>query len=72
MAISQQNYAEAAKAAAGSPGNLIRNEQTINALKAMPAPQTGGPQPILLYFITLLELVKLNEIETMELCRPVL
>lgn len=38
----------------------------------MPAPSTGGPQPILLYFITLLELVKLNEIETMELCRPVL
>lgn len=38
----------------------------------MPAPAGGGPQPVLVYFITLLEMVKLNEIETMELCRPVL
>lgn len=72
MALASQNYQDAAKAAAASPGALIRNEATITALKAMPAPAGGGPQPILVYFITLLEMVKLNEIETMELCRPVL
>lgn len=38
----------------------------------MPAPPQGGPQPILVYFSTLLERVKLNEIETLELSRAVL
>jgi clathrin heavy chain len=38
----------------------------------MPPPPQGGPQPILIYFITLLETCKLNEIESLELCRPVL
>jgi clathrin heavy chain len=33
---------------------------------------TGGPQPILVYFSTLLETTKLNEIESIELARPVL
>lgn len=38
----------------------------------MPAPPQGGPQPILIYFSTLLETVTLNEVESLELARPVL
>jgi len=32
----------------------------------------SGPQPILIYFSTLLETTKLNEIESVELVKPVL
>jgi clathrin heavy chain len=39
-------------------------------LKSLPG--TGGPQPIIVYFSTLLESTKLNEIESIELARPVL
>lgn len=48
----------------------MRNQDTINRLKALPS--TGGPQPIIVYFSTLLEATKLNEIESIELARPVL
>lgn len=35
-------------------------------------PPQGGPQPILIYFSTLLETVTLNQAESLELCKPVL
>lgn len=64
------DFAGAAKVAAGSPGDLIRNQDTINKFKSLP--QTGGPQPILIYFSTLLESVQLNSVESIELVKPVL
>jgi clathrin heavy chain len=35
-------------------------------------PSQGGPQPIIVYFSTLIDATKLNEIESIELARPVL
>ena len=50
----------------------MRNSDTINKFKSLPVPPQGGPQPILTYFSTLLETTTLNEIESVELVRPVL
>jgi len=68
--LAMGDYAGAARVAKDAPGTLLRNQETINKLKSIPA--TGGPQPIIVYFSTLLETTKLNEIETIELARPVL
>jgi clathrin heavy chain len=64
------DYAGAARTAAQSPS--LRTTETINKFKAIPVGPQGGPQPILIYFSTLLETVTLNEAESLELCRPVL
>lgn len=65
------DYGNAAKIASMSPGTLLRNNETIQKFKGLP--QTPGqPQPLLLYFQKLLEKGKLNKLETMELCGPVL
>jgi hypothetical protein len=64
------DYAGAAKVAKDAPGTLLRNQDTINKLKGIPS--TGGPQPIIVYFSTLLETTQLNEIESVELAKPVL
>ena len=64
------DYAGAAKVAKDAPGTLLRNQDTINKLKGLPS--TGGPQPIIVYFSTLLETTQLNEIESVELAKPVL
>ena len=64
------DYAGAAKCARDAPGTLLRNQDTINKLKSLPS--TGGPQPIIVYFSTLLESTRLNEIESIELAKPVL
>jgi clathrin heavy chain len=68
--LAMGDYAGAARVAKDAPGTLLRNQDTINKLKSIPA--TGGPQPIIVYFSTLLETTKLNEIESLELARPVL
>jgi len=68
--LAMGDYAGAARVAKDAPGTLLRNQDTINRLKALPS--TGGPQPIIVYFSTLLEATKLNEIEPIELARPVL
>lgn len=64
------DYAGAAKVARDAPGTLLRNSDTITKFKGLQAP--SGPQPILIYFSTLLETTKLNEIESIELAKPVL
>ena len=71
MALLSGDYAGAARIAAKSPGALIRNQDTINKFKQLPQ-IPGQPQPLLIYFQTLLEKGKLNKLETMELCQPVL
>lgn len=64
------DYPGAARVARDAPGTLLRNQDTINKFKQLQA--QSGPQPILIYFSTLLETTKLNEIESLELARPVL
>ena len=68
--LAMGDYVNAAKVAKDAPGTLLRNQDTINRLKSLPS--TGGPQPIIVYFSTLLEATKLNEIESIELAKPVL
>ena len=65
------DYQNAAKIASMSPGTLLRNEQTIQKFKGFPQ-MPGQPQPLLIYFQKLLERGKLNKLETLELCGPVL
>jgi len=65
------DYVGAARIAADSPGNSIRNADTIQKFKNAPG-QPGQPQPILQYFSTLLEKTKLNALESVEIVGPVL
>lgn len=67
----QGNFKDAAKVAAESPGGALRNVQTIQKFQALPA-QPNQPSPLLQYFGILLEKGKLNKVESLELCRPVL
>ena len=65
------DVAGAAKLAAGSPQGILRTPATIQRFQAIPGAQ-GQPQPVFQYFHALLEKGKLNEMESMELARPVL
>lgn len=60
------NYLEAAKVCRDTPGDTLRNIETINMFKAA----QGNPQPILIYFQTIMEKGKLNHIETIEIVKP--
>jgi clathrin heavy chain len=68
--LASGDYAGAAKVASTAPGELLRNQETINKFKSLPT--TGGPLPIMVYFSTLLQSTKLNALESVELARPVL
>lgn len=61
----------AARLAAASPQGLLRTPQTIQRFQQMPS-QPGQPQPVFQYFSILLEKGKLNQLESIELARPVL
>ena len=60
----------AAQLAADAPNNLLRSPEVIARFQAAPA-QLGQPAPILLYFATLLERIKLTAVESIELARHV-
>lgn len=60
----------AAKLVASS-GGALRTPTTIARFQQIPA-QPGQPQPVFMYFSTLLESGKLNEQESIELAKPVL
>ncbi|KAI9064179.1 clathrin heavy chain [Trametes sanguinea] len=64
-------YGEAAKIAANSPRGILRTAQVIESFKSAPSPP-GGLSPILQYFGILLEKGELNQLESIELARPVL
>ncbi|KAH9935862.1 clathrin heavy chain [Epithele typhae] len=64
-------YSEAAKIAANSPRGILRTAQVIESFKQAPSPP-GGLSPILQYFGILLEKGELNQLESLELARPVL
>ena len=67
--ISSCSIKEAAKYAAESPDGVLRTAETIRKFQGLAAPE-GGASPILQYFQTLLEVGKLNALETTELARP--
>ena len=68
-AFQMGNYAEAAKVAAST--SALRTSETIQRLQA--APVAAGQQSALLqYFSILLEKSKLNKLEAIELCKPVI
>lgn len=69
--LQQGNYKEASRVAAESPGAVLRNATTIEKLKNIPG-VPNQPSPLLQYFGVLLERGRLNKIESLELCRPVL
>lgn len=56
---------------AGSSGNALRTPEIIARFQQLPA-QPGQPQPVFVYFSTLLESGPLNEQESIELTKPVL
>jgi len=64
-------HQEAMELAAASPKGALRTLDTINQFKAVPPP-AGGTAPLLAYFSLLLKKGKLNQIESIELARPVL
>jgi clathrin heavy chain len=73
MSLASNDYAGAARAARDAPGTLLRNSDTINKFKALPPAPGATQQPIMIYFSTLLEGgITLNEVESIELARPVL
>ena len=55
------DYGNAARIASMSPGNLLRNQETIAKFKSLPQ-NPGQPQPLLIYFQKLLEKGKLNKL----------
>merc|ERR1719181_2368218 len=64
------DYKGAAGIAAQCKSGLLRTPETIQQFKSVQA-QPGQPSPLLAYFSTLLEYGKLNALESVELCRPV-
>ena len=73
MALASSDYAGAAKVAKDAPGTLLRNVETINKFKSLPPAPGATQQPIMIYFSTFLESgATLNEVESVELARPVL
>ncbi|KAJ1426287.1 hypothetical protein B484DRAFT_397626 [Ochromonadaceae sp. CCMP2298] len=61
----------AAKVAAESPKGLLRTPATIMRFQQVP-PVAGQPQPVFQYFSVLLEKGKLNQLESVELAKPVI
>jgi hypothetical protein len=63
--MQQGNYQEAAKIAAQTPGDTLRNINTINMFKQL----QGNPQPVLIYFQTMMTQGKLNKVESIEMAQ---
>ena len=65
------NYLEAAKVSASSPKGILRTLQIMRMFMQVPV-QPGQNSALLQYFGILLELGKLNEHESIEICKPVI
>ena len=63
--MQQGNYQEAAKIVAQTPGDTLRNINTINMFKQL----QGNPQPVLIYFQTMMTQGKLNKVESIEMAQ---
>ena len=66
--LDNNDVAGAAKLAAESP--QLRTLETVQRFQQIPGPR--GREPVFMYFHALLEKGKLNQMESMELARPVL
>ena len=64
--MQQGNYQEAAKIVAQTPGDTLRNSNTINMFKQL----QGNPAPIMIYFQTMMSQGRLNKIESVEMATP--
>ena len=62
------NYQEAAKIVAQTPGDTLRNINTINMFRQL----QGNPNPILIYFQTMMNQGKLNKVESCEMAKPLI
>lgn len=69
QSLASGQYQAAVKIAASSA--QLRTPETINRLKNLPVP-AGQPAPILQYLVYLLDRGSLNEVESMELVRPLI
>ncbi|CAM9577248.1 unnamed protein product [Chrysoparadoxa australica] len=69
--LSANDLNGAARLAGDSPNGILRTPATIQRFQQIPA-QPGSPPPIFQYFYVLLEKGKLNQMESIELARPVL
>ena len=69
--ISAGDIQGAARVAASSPNGALRTPSTIMRFQQVP-PVAGQPQPVFQYFSVLLERGKLNHLESVELCKPVI
>lgn len=65
------DIAGAAKVAAESPRGMLRTQDTIQKFQRLQQ-QPGQPAPVLQYFQALLQMGKLNAVESVELARPVI
>jgi clathrin heavy chain len=65
-------YPEAAKVAALAPKGILRTAATITRFQQVQTPAGATSPPLLQYFGILLDQGKLNKLESLELCRPVL
>eukprot|EP01025_Chloroclados_australasicus_P037130 TRINITY_DN3781_c1_g3_i1.p1 TRINITY_DN3781_c1_g3~~TRINITY_DN3781_c1_g3_i1.p1 ORF type:complete len:1706 (-),score=246.11 TRINITY_DN3781_c1_g3_i1:418-5535(-) len=63
-------YKQAAEVAADSPMGILRKRETIDRLKSVPAPP-GEKAPVLVYFGSLLQKGKLNQLEAVEIAKLV-
>uniref|UniRef100_A0A1I8JL96 Clathrin-link domain-containing protein n=1 Tax=Macrostomum lignano TaxID=282301 RepID=A0A1I8JL96_9PLAT len=70
--LDAKSYIEAARVAAAAPRGSLRTPETIRLFQEQPAPAAGQASPLLQYFSVLLDLGRLNKVESLELCRPVL
>ncbi|CBY36375.1 unnamed protein product [Oikopleura dioica] len=71
LLFQQGAFTDAAKVAAKAPRGVLRTNQVIQQFQQVPT-QPGQTSPLLQYFGILLDAGKLNKVETLELCRPVL
>ena len=66
--IQTGNYVEAAKICKDSPGESLRNLETINIFQAA----QGNPPPAMIYFQTIMEKGKFNKVESIEITKTLI
>lgn len=67
-AMTSGNIEQAATVAVNSPKGVLRSEETLNRLKALPTP-AGGQPPLMKYVATVMRTTTLNSVESVEVGR---
>ena len=68
--LEEKDFAGAAEVANNAPGNLLRNQGTINKLKAFPT--EIDEEPLITYLNALINLTRLNQIESIEFAKSLI